>query len=164
MVFQYMQKLGYEEKAMADIGIDLMVHDSIEVETPIEHVLPVIEIIRFAMTTGVRELIKHLFGFEFNVDLAIDFEIGASHDTMTGWDWTMKGWHPDSDTMKEYVVDDKTKYKVEARSMKFCINRTLDTQLERGGSFDKGEAIKAFKQGKKHLKHVGGLECLEYLY
>lgn len=98
-VYDYMRKFEFldETKSIQDIGSDVMVHDSNEVTAIYDGFLGAIHIMEWAMIDGVREYVKRNLGFDFNVDLAVEFEIGASNDNMYEWK------HFDINTLREIV-------------------------------------------------------------
>ncbi len=62
------------------------VHDSSESSSGIAEAPIAAYLIEHAMTTGVEELCYERFGWDFNVPLAIDAEIGGSLGAMKKWD------------------------------------------------------------------------------
>lgn len=70
------------------VGINVMVHDSIEVEVPYEYFPIALHLMEYAATVGVRAVTKRLYNLDFVVDLEVDFDIGAFGDKMRKWDFT----------------------------------------------------------------------------
>lgn len=74
-----------------DIGIKICnsVHDSLENKSPYGTFLENLGHVEYALTTAVRKEVKRRHGFDFDVDLEIDFEIGSSLSTCEGWDFSL---------------------------------------------------------------------------
>ena len=72
------------------VGIDSMVHDSIKSQVRYDMYYIAIYLKEWAMTTGVRAYAKKYLGVTFNVDLGVEFDIGASAATMNTWGWVAK--------------------------------------------------------------------------
>jgi DNA polymerase I-like protein with 3'-5' exonuclease and polymerase domains len=92
----YVESLGGEptafdrNPAFSPSGIDSMVHDSLKTQPRYDLTLVSMHIQEWAMTGGVRDYVKQWYNFDLNVDLAIEFEIGASADSMETWQWSNK--------------------------------------------------------------------------
>ncbi len=78
-----------KEKRDTGLKIQNSVHDSLENTTPYKTFLENLGHVEEALTTKVREEVKRRHGFDFDVDLEIDFEIGASLSTCDGWDFSL---------------------------------------------------------------------------
>lgn len=78
-----------KEKRDTGLKIQNSVHDSLENTSPYETFLENLGHVEQALTTKVREEVKRRHGFDFDVDLEIDFEIGASLSTCEGWDFSL---------------------------------------------------------------------------
>jgi superoxide dismutase len=78
-------KAFLDNPAFAPIGVNSMVHDSIKTQVRYDLIYIALHLKEWAMIRGVREYVKDRYGFNFNVDLAIEFEVGCSSDTMTKW-------------------------------------------------------------------------------
>lgn len=68
----------------------MMVHDSVEVEVNYRYIPLVLRLLEWCTTVGVEQKVAETFHFQFNVGLAVDFDIGASGDAMQRWDYTKK--------------------------------------------------------------------------
>ena len=94
--------------AFAPAGIDSMVHDSIKSQVRYDMIFVAIHLKEWAMTTGVRKYVKKYLGVNFNVDLGVEFDVGASGSTMETWNWTSKDLKikekKDDGTIDEYEV------------------------------------------------------------
>lgn len=78
-----------KEKRDTGLKIQNSVHDSLENTSPYHSFLENLGHVEWALTTGVREVVNKRHGFDFDVDLEIDFEIGASLSTCDGWDFSI---------------------------------------------------------------------------
>lgn len=91
---QFYEKLvdeGVEDPVkdgLMPFGINKMVHDSIEIRCPYEYVLPVLRILEYCTTIGVRVFCEKMYGMKFLCDLGVDFEIGSTGDTLLPWDFS----------------------------------------------------------------------------
>lgn len=74
-----------------DLGLTICnsVHDSLENVSKYETFLENLGHVEEALTKKVREIVKERYGFEFVVDLEIDFEIGATLSECDGWDFSL---------------------------------------------------------------------------
>lgn len=139
-----------ENAAYAPTGVDSMVHDSLKSQTRYDQVFCALHIKEWAMITGVREYVKDWYDFDFNVDLAIEFELGASADAMEKWLWNNK--------TIEYTIEEKgeTKTKV-AHSMRDLVMQALVRQRDEFGyDIDVDEVLASatatYKQNSAYLK------------
>lgn len=64
------------------------VHDSLETLVKYEDLLLGLDVIEASLTTEVRKVVKERFGFDFVVDLEIDFELGPTLANVEGWDFS----------------------------------------------------------------------------
>lgn len=71
---------------LLDIKLNNMVHDSVEIECSYRDFFTALKFIDYALTTGVRRTLNKRCNFDFNVDLDIDFEIGADGRGMEKFD------------------------------------------------------------------------------
>lgn len=78
-----------KEKRDTGLLICNSVHDSLENTSPYATFLENLGHVEHALTTKVREEVRRRHGFDFDVDLEIDFEIGASLSTCEGWDFSL---------------------------------------------------------------------------
>lgn len=65
------------------------VHDSLENEAGYASLLRSLGMIEWALTEGVKQLVKRRYGFELVSDLEIDFEIGATLSECAPWDFSV---------------------------------------------------------------------------
>lgn len=74
-----------------DTGLKICnsVHDSLENISPYQSLLENIAMVEVALTTGVREEMYKRYGFEFVVDLEVDFEIGSTLSNCQPWDFSL---------------------------------------------------------------------------
>lgn len=77
------------EKRDTGIKICNSVHDSLENLSPYRSLLENISLVETALTTGVREEMYSRYGFEFVVDLEVDFEIGSTLSNCQPWDFSL---------------------------------------------------------------------------
>lgn len=96
------------------------VHDSLEFSVEFSAFWPAVRTIENGLTSDVKEEVKRRYGFEFIVDLEIDFEIGASLDTCEAWNFALSG-------------DYKTK---EKESLADSLKNTLDNLNKMGRRID----------------------------
>lgn len=82
-------KLWKSTKRKLNLFIDNSVHDSLEIEVAYEDLMLGLDYIERALTDKVKAVVKKRHGFELVVDLAIDFEIGASLSTCDKWDFSV---------------------------------------------------------------------------
>jgi hypothetical protein len=69
--------------------INNSVHDSLENEVAYEDFLLGLEYVEQALTKKVREEVMRRHGFDFVVDLEIDFELGAALSQVQAWDFSV---------------------------------------------------------------------------
>lgn len=94
-VYEFQRQTGLidvrvKDYPVLDTGVNVMVHDSIEVEVPYDLICPVLHIMEWCATVGVQEYVKSIFNMDFIVGLEVDFEIGATGDKLRKWDFTDK--------------------------------------------------------------------------
>ncbi len=65
------------------------VHDSLENEVGYANFLKGLSLIEWALTEGVKNVVKKRYGFDLISGLEIDFEIGASLSECEGWDFSI---------------------------------------------------------------------------
>ncbi len=65
------------------------VHDSLENEVGYANFLKGLSMIEWALTDGVKNVVKKRYGFTLVSDLEIDFEIGATLSECEGWDFSV---------------------------------------------------------------------------
>lgn len=70
------------------LKVQNMVHDSTVSESLYWFIPQAVKFIRYSLTKGIQERIGRQMGMKFAVDLNIDFEIGASEDSLQKWDGT----------------------------------------------------------------------------
>lgn len=94
LLYEVLVDIGYVDpktcSGALEAGVNVMVHDSIEVEAPYELIPLVMYLMEYAATEGVRKYVKAVFGMDFVVGLEVDFEIGPSGDRMESWDYSPK--------------------------------------------------------------------------
>lgn len=91
-IYKVFKKLGRKmEVPKFSAGVMQMVHDSIKVECEYRDFFILMWIMEYCAIHGVREFVEKSFGFKFNVDLAVEFEIGSMGDKMGKWDWSDEG-------------------------------------------------------------------------
>lgn len=78
-----------KEKRDTGLRICNSVHDSLENKSPYATFLENLGLIEEALTTKVREEVKARHGFDFGVDLEIDFEIGSALSNCESWDFSL---------------------------------------------------------------------------
>lgn len=78
------------EKRDTGLKIQNSVHDSLENTSPYGTFLENLGLVEKALTTDVRAVVRERHGFDFDVDLEIDFEVGASLSTCDGWDFSLE--------------------------------------------------------------------------
>lgn len=81
-----------------DLQICNSVHDSLEIAVGYSNLLESISIIETALTTDVSKEMQRRYGFNFVVDLEIDFSIGANMADCYEWDTSLE-------SLKKYVHD-----------------------------------------------------------
>lgn len=79
-----------EEKRDLGLVIRNSVHDALESTSIYENFLENLGHVEHAATTRVREIAKERVGFEFVVDIEIDFEVGASLANTVAWDFSIE--------------------------------------------------------------------------
>jgi DNA polymerase I-like protein with 3'-5' exonuclease and polymerase domains len=74
-----------------DVGIEICnsVHDSLENLSPYATLLENLHLVEQALTTRVRTEMYDRYGFQFVVDLEIDFEIGSTLSNCSSWDFSL---------------------------------------------------------------------------
>lgn len=82
-------QLRKEKKRVMQLFINNSVHDSLENEVAYKDFLLGLEFVEQALTKKVREEVMKRHGFDFVVDLEIDFEIGASLSQVQAWDFSV---------------------------------------------------------------------------
>lgn len=113
-----------------------MVHDSMEYEVDIPYIGYALEMIEYALTTGVEKKCSKLYGMTFPVGLSIDMEIGASLDSMQKWDGSVQELHRILlDTFK--FQQEQLGYDVDVRAsvqevFDTYLPKTLRDQIENG--------------------------------
>jgi len=95
MIYERARQLGrvdimLNKVPILEADVNIMVHDSIELEAPYDLVPEVLHIMEYCATVGVREYVKKIFNMDFVVGLEVDFELGASGDKTYSWDFTDK--------------------------------------------------------------------------
>lgn len=92
LIYEAQVELGLvdpdEHNPVCPIGLNVMVHDSLEVETPVKYIPLVAHLMEFATTIAVTKYVKKYFDYDFVVDTEVDFDIGASGNSLNGWDYT----------------------------------------------------------------------------
>lgn len=76
-------------KRILGLHINNSVHDSLENEIAYKDLLLGLEYVEQALTKKVREEVNRRHGFDFVVDLEIDFELGAALSQVQGWDFSV---------------------------------------------------------------------------
>lgn len=71
------------------LHISNSVHDSLENEVGYANFLLGLRMIEWALTDGVRDVVRARYGFELVSDLEIDFEIGAALSETEAWDFSV---------------------------------------------------------------------------
>lgn len=82
-------KIRTEQGRDTGIKICNSVHDSLENISPYKSLLENIYLVEEALTTKVREEMYERYGFEFVVDLEVDFEIGSTLSNCQPWDFSL---------------------------------------------------------------------------
>jgi DNA polymerase I-like protein with 3'-5' exonuclease and polymerase domains len=112
-----------------DIKMLTTVHDSLEVEVAYCDVMRALHYIEYSMTTGVRKTVKNRSGFDFNVDLEIDFEIGANSKDMRKW----QGSYEDlKDIIKETLTFQKDSLSYDVGDIEERVNDIVTNRLDEG--------------------------------
>jgi len=78
-----------KEKHDTGIKISNSVHDSLENKSPYVTFLENLGMVEQALTTEVRKTVRDRHGYDFDVDLEIDFEIGSTLANCDGWDFSL---------------------------------------------------------------------------
>jgi DNA polymerase I-like protein with 3'-5' exonuclease and polymerase domains/intein/homing endonuclease len=83
---QYVEKFKLR-KGRFDSGTVSFVHDAVKTVAELDLALASLQILQWCATIGVCEYYTKHFGVKFYVEPEIEFEIGASDDTLVKWDW-----------------------------------------------------------------------------
>lgn len=87
-----LSRLAFEELKKDEnfkLYITNSVHDSLENEAGYANFLLSIGQIEWALTEGVRKIVKQRYGFDLVSDLEVDFEIGATLSECESWDFSV---------------------------------------------------------------------------
>lgn len=115
MVWELRQKTG----RIMRLFINNSVHDSLENEVAYEDFLLGLEYVEKALTQKVREVVQKRHGFNFVVDLEIDFELGASLSQVQAWDFSM----PEL----ERIVKESLQFQKDELKHKINVDKTMET-------------------------------------
>ena len=140
-----------KEKREVDIRICNSVHDSVENCVAYANILESIGIIEAALTKQVRQVVSKRHGFEFVVDLEIDFEIGASLKSTKAWDFSIL-------ELEEYFFTELT-FQKEELGYKVDIRKVMEDIFIR--QLKEDTAPKWLQQQAKNIKYV--LDLGKYL-
>lgn len=110
-------KIKKTEKRDTGLKICNSVHDSLENKSPYATFLENLGHVEHALTTGVREEVKKRHGFDFDVDLEIDFEIGSSLSTCEAWDFSI--------LQLEELVYESIKFQKDELQHKISVKRAM---------------------------------------
>jgi hypothetical protein len=119
-------QLRKEKKRVMKLFINNSVHDSLENEVAYEDFLLGLDYVEKALTVKVREEVQRRHGFEFVVDLEIDFELGAALSQVQAWDFSV----PELERIIKESLEfqrDELRYEVDVdKTMKTIFNQKDD--------------------------------------
>jgi len=99
----YYKRKGIDlnDKGLLPAGIVQQVHDALKFIVPYDDFIPLLRIIEYTATIGTIRDIEEKFGIKFTTQIAVDFEIGATGDTLQKWDWSEESlWRCVRDSLK----------------------------------------------------------------
>lgn len=89
LIIEYIYERGKGKYQVSDEEswmVTNLVHDSCEMEIPVNDVYRAFNELEPYMTNKLQDFVKKKFGFEIKIDLEVDFEIGFSYDAVEKWD------------------------------------------------------------------------------
>lgn len=86
LYYKHKNEIPYNGQLKA--GVVQQVHDALKFIVPCEDFIPLLRIIEYCSTIGTMKSIEEKFKIKFTTEIAVDFEIGATGDTLQKWDWS----------------------------------------------------------------------------
>lgn len=112
-------QLRKEKKRIMKLFINNSVHDSLENECAYEDFLLGLDYVEKALTQKVREEVQRRHGFEFVVDLEIDFELGAALSQVQAWDFSV--------AELERIVKESLEFQRDELNYEVNVDKTMKT-------------------------------------
>lgn len=146
------RKIYEYRKAGRDLSLRACnsVHDSLETLCDYKDLLLSIDLIEDSLTTQVRRVVQERYGFDFVVDLEIDFEIGPTLANTEAWDFSIE--------QLDKIVIESLLYQRNSLGHKIDVDATYDETFAA-----LSDAPVWFRKQVRNLNHVFELREKTYL-
>jgi hypothetical protein len=138
-VFALSKKL----KRKVEILVNNSVHDSVENEAGYRDFIRSLALIENSLTVDVREEVYARYGFEFVVDLEIDFEIGSALSNCQAWDFSL--------VSLANIVKASIEFQKQELGYKMDVNASIDMVFSQYDDYPKWMIEQALNLTKENL-------------
>lgn len=133
------------KKRVVELYVNNSVHDSLENEASYRDFLISLEFVERSMTQSVREVVQKRHGFDFVVDLEVDFEISASLSESQAWDFSI--------LELERIVEESLIFQRDVLKHKLDVDATMELIFSQ-----KADMAPWMKEQIRNLKYKFGYE------